>query len=210
MQNRLAQLCLLVIGIPFIYMWWSGDFRGQTLPIQYADPCIFQIQLLGSNIVDSDEGFEIVTTWVVGVGYYDPVKKYGVTAYHVIDNCGTTTINQSNLFLWSSTTKVSSEHCFVEQHPLSDIKRIGTSDVAIFDMKQYQCLTGVIIPNSWTYLMTYQNSIMEKVPVTISGTYINYNPDYGQSGSPIFREWKMIGVVSQKVWNEWLIELLSD
>jgi len=46
--------------------------------------------------------------------------------------------------------------------------------------------------------VSYISGVQQKIPVNVTGIFISYTPDYGQSGSPFFKQGKIIGVISKK------------
>lgn len=208
-MSRIVKLLgVVLIGLPFVLLFrqlWSS----QKLPIIDVDPCLVQIEVRSKNTNAEDFGTIPEYTSMAWIAYYDPQKKRAITAYHVIDRCNTTITSESNIFMGSSSKNISSKNCFVSGSSLKNIKRVGTWDIATFVISSSACGFSFDIPMSGTYLVTMENGLLKKIPVRLSGTLMNYNPNRGQSGSPVFENGKIIGVTSRKYNDGWVIELID-
>lgn len=168
MKNHIS-LLISIIWIPFLIVWWYYFFGSQTLPIEHKRICVYP--------VFADWW---VQKWVVS--YRGSGLR--VTAWHVIDPELTkdSPLLNGKDFLW---------YGFNQVHMWNDIGLIEFTGNYKFNEKI--CIVPML-----DGLLTYENWEIKKVPVEISGTFIQYDPSYGQSWSPVFRDWKIIWVISRK------------
>lgn len=124
-------------------------------------------------------------TGVEWVAYFDQEKKVGVTAFHVVESCVS----------GGSRPKT----CFLNWQEITDIKRQSIDDLAYFNVKQGYCEDWQKVWRlSGMTLVTFYKQQLKKISVQISNNQINFQPNYGQSGSPVFSWDILIGVVSTK------------
>lgn len=181
---RLVQLCLGVIGIPFLIVGVSYIVdNDKTLPVSSDEQaCVYEIVQSGDNILSRK--------WV---GSY---RKDGIriSAYHVVQDCA------SNCWLDTQTWDKSKKMLLLQA-----IRRIGTSDIALFQIPwNYTCVTT----DTQSSVLSIVSGKLAHFPVTISGTTINLETSYGQSGSPVYQDGRLVGVVSQRAQWYSLIEIL--
>ncbi len=181
-MNRLVQLCIGIIGVPFLIVGFSYfSQKPKNLPIEDFDTCVYQII---SSWESSSAHQGIGSYWQSGVW---------VTAYHVVQECGNTCVLDIKNNQKSKSV------------PILDIQRIGTSDIALFHTSfapRCQPLAHT------TFVATFVSGVLQYIPVKIDGDIIDFLADYGQSGSPVYDGWIFVGVVSKRTEAGSFIELL--
>lgn len=191
-------LCFFALGVTIGAIFLFFD-ETQKLPWE-KNPCIYNIYSQANPLSP------------IGVATYIADWQW-ITAWHVIQD-------QWNHLLFIEKP---STNPYIKNKPklkipiwflLSPENR--WNDIGIFYIKHLQTYNWgrYSNPKLWTWvslelwnyckteredgLWTYISGDLQKIPVVLSGTFIYYNPDYGQSGSPIFSGWKIIWIISRK------------
>ena len=169
-MKQVVQLCLGIIGISFIMVGISfvTDKVGSVVSDQPQHICIFEII--------QSWGMSHGTKWV-GSYYKDSVR---ITAYHVIESC------KNDCYIHTPTVDL----------PINTIKRLKNSDIGLFSLNHsIDCLP---VPKEKDLLITYVSGAQHIVPTSIKNATISTQTTYGQSGSPVFSDGRVIGVVSKR------------
>lgn len=144
------------------------------LPITDRRPCVYQ--------AFGDRNQQL---WVVS---YVWSWKW-ISARHVIDpnyteDLAIGTSSGQAIWFWENRQNIGNDIWLFELNDMTE------SGLHVFNER--------ICDNSYNGLITYISGNLQKIPVILSGTFIDYDPDYGQSGSPLFSGWKIIWVISRK------------
>lgn len=177
---------LLLIIFLFIVVIFALFFKNQTflLPIDAKVPCVYQ-------------AFGDVNQPIWVVSYMWSWKW--ISVWHVIDpnfteDLGVGKSSGQIIWLWKNIQNIGND---IWSFDLQDVSEPGL----IFNER--------ICDTSFDGLITFVSWGIQKIPVQLSGTFIDYDPDYGQSGSPIFSWWKIIWVLSRK-YDWWAIVSIID
>lgn len=84
------------------------------------------------------------------------------------------------------------------------------NDRGIFEIVSSWGFTPVNCATDNDGLVSYVSGVQQKIPVSVTGIFISYTPDYGQSGSPFFKQGKIIGVISKKWISGWILTLVDE
>ena len=205
-MNRLVQICIGIIGVPFLIVIWAYFTKDQMQILTPTESWICVVPIQAVRITRNDESFETPVVWtgMEWVAFFDPLKKQWITAFHVIQYC-----NQ-----WETPSIDDRTHlvkkCFINWKPIANIQRVWISDLSFFDIDQWFCDNGQLLDSStWVRLLSYLSGQLIELPVKVAGTMIDYVPNYGQSGSPIFSGNLLIGIISRKTENAGYIELVN-
>lgn len=177
-----------------IIIWilgWVAIFRRniyhstRILPIQEKVPCVYQAFSISKQ-----------SLWVVSYLW----SWIRISARHVIDpdhteDLAIATSSGQIIWLWMNRQNIGNDIWLFELHDMTD------SMLHLFN--ENTCDT------SFNGLITYISGNLQKIPVTWSGTFLDYNPNYGQSGSPLFSGWKIIWIISRKYDGGAIIVLLQ-
>ncbi len=171
MKQKLILIFFLFMAI--LYLFFSKD-KTFILPIDNKISCVYQ--------AFGDVGQPMWVVSYLGTGVR-------ISARHVIDPNYTEDLSIGTnsgqvIWLWENRQNIGNDIWLFE---LNDITESG---LHLFNEH--------ICDKSFDGLITFVSGDLQKIPVVLSGTFIYHNPDYGQSGSPIFSGWKIIWIISRK------------
>jgi len=171
----MKKFILILWILLLVYTLSSKLFQhSQVLPIDKTIPCVYQV------FWDVNQQLWVVSyvwdwTWV--------------SAWHVIDPNYTEDLGIGMnpgqiIWLWKNIQNIGNDIWLFELQSITESW--------LNEFNEHICDT------TFNGLVTYISWNIQKIPVQLSGTFIDYNPDYGQSGSPIFSGWKIIWIISRK------------
>ncbi len=172
-----------LIALFFIF---SKFFASTFLPISESILCVYP--LVNTN------GTQI------GVASYRTGDIW-ITAQHVLEDCD----GQCNVQIKNYNNQKKDLSLVTHSQ-----QNLG-NDRGVFQIVAEASFTTANCATDIDGLVTFVSGSQQKIPATeVTGIFISYMPDFGQSGSPFFEEGRIIGVMSRKWVSGGILNLIDE
>ena len=182
--NHLVRTLILFVVLIAGFFVYSKFFKVKRLPP--AEPLVCVYPIVNKNGTQ------------VGIGS-QMEGDIRVTAQHVLDDCK----NECSILIQNFKQMTGDLKLDITE------SRKVANDTGIFQVRKNGGFVSTLCKRQNDGFVTYVSGEQQKIPVNVTGTFISYTPDFGQSGSPYFEKGRIIGVMSKKWISGWVLSLID-